>query len=72
MEYYEDLHDFYQREAMGDCYCSYYTLNIDGVEYSQGTYEDCVEEKKALLKEHAKDGLRESDMSIMHHSYPVI
>ena len=65
MEYYEDLFEFEQ--AQNREYCSYCTLDIDGVEYVRGTYEDCVEERDYLLSVHSKDGLRLSDCTIQHH-----
>jgi len=69
MEYYEDRFQS-EQDALCD-YAQYYTLDIDGVEYAKGSYEDCVYERDQLLKQHEKDGLTLSDCAISHHSVRI-
>ena len=69
MEYYEDK---FQQEQDALCdYAQYYTLDICGVEYERGSYQDCVYERDRLLELHKKDGLTLSDCSINHHSVRI-
>ena len=67
MEYYEDLHQFYQ-DCQSESF-NYYTLELDGAEYAQGTYEDCEYEREEFLKKYGKlYGVSRSDFQICSHS----